>query len=281
MTIGVFIMYFWGLATMLDVQRTINTEGKQMENLLNQPLGNPVSKEFDIPFENYNITATRIGNVTHFFSNETTNPFGSVQVKVDLSSDFAYVGDRINFIPWARTLDPNDISEIDVILIDSREQVKNSYNEADAVEQETSHFHTSLRLFPQIDPEFANFHHHPTDFVSYIGDKGSLITFSDVGDKVVQILVFHNYNFNNVDSVVEKVPVTTIHSEAELIQYRASVLTLQQGQKQISTDVVILGLTGIGIGLAFIVISFDILLRIFLDPYTAEMKNNTCGEGIS
>ncbi|VVC05120.1 Uncharacterised protein [uncultured archaeon] len=97
--------------------------------------------------------------------------------------------------------------------------------------------------------------------------------FSSEGDKIIQVFLIHNSN-GRIESKLDTVPFFTVYPNITRLQATTEIDTIKQIRLHNITDADIVGLSYVGIGLAFIVIGSDILLRIFLEPYTEKMKND-------
>lgn len=201
----------------------------------------------------------------------------NLSVVVDAIPSLLCVGDKVSFIAISGDVGVStDVSQIYVLFIDSRSQVQQSYNFTE-MENEIETSVLSKTPVIELTPDTNNTYEYDPVMIgtqpTQILDTGGLppFSFSNVGDKIVQIFLIHGNN-GRIETKIDYVPFFTVSPSSACLQVTVERDTMQEMRKQNITDEDIIALSWMAVGLALVVVGVDIGLRITLDPYTAEMK---------
>lgn len=270
--LGIYVAYQCGYVTMQDAIinnpeiKEITVNGEVFEPYYSSHLPPFVSRDYSFP--------QGIGE--HGLTN---------QFDIDITSlkTVLFVGDQINFLSIsAFSVPPNDITQIFILFPDSRTQLLQSYNASQIRDEITNNiFNTPMfELIPSTNqtqlPDVENYEAVKIGTTIPLPpppeNSGSLphFTFSNEGDKIVQIFVVHNNG--RIEYKLDTEPIFTLYPDYARLQVLTDIATIKQNRLQNIADANIIGLSYIAIGLGFVVVASDILLRIYLEPDTDKLK---------
>jgi hypothetical protein len=201
----------------------------------------------------------------------------NISVQVDAVPTLLCAGDNVAFVTVSGAIGiSTDVKQIYVLFIDSHKQVQQSYNLTEA-ENEITNSILSDTPVVELNPKTNDSYEYEPVMLGtqkiHLLETGGLppFSFSNVGDKIVQVLVIHSSN-SKVESKLDTQTIFTISPSSACLQVTTERETLKQIRLQNITDADIVGLSWIAIGVGLVIMGFDIILRIYLDPYADDMK---------
>lgn len=238
--IGTILVIHVSLPLVLNPEQNVN---------YNEFHSTPITRSFSI---DYGSSAGVSGN--------TDIGNGNVNVTITFEQSNVFVGDYVDYVARASIIPPyvdingsvireqtSDISII-ILAVDPQEDANKKYDPPTVVDEIRNQSPNALILYPQ-------------NLTAY---RVSAMPFFSEGEKILHVFVLHAGGLSMEDKV-DTEPIFRVQSSTERLQDETNIL-------QTMADNQIIGLSEMAIFLAFILIGCDILFRIYLDPYTDDMK---------
>jgi len=250
-------------------------------------LDHQIKNEYDVSYQGY----TKIGNQTF------TTP-ESLHVCVTFDKSLLFMGDSVNYSATAYSSNPLALNATGGLVKSDQNNIANLWvvvgdPKIDTINPPDDPFHThTMEILDALDKNHAillqpttfdlfskqtscKYDTYSTD-ETYFLNSGTL-SFPYEGDEQLDAIVMPKVG--EVGNHLDPEPIFRIYPATERLQVVTNQATLdqiQETEKQIKfqdkTDTQIVGLSLVAVLLAPILIGSDIILRIYLEPHTDEMR---------